>query len=1739
MSEVVKKEINGTNGDGGSKGVSPYATGGGGVTFERRVAVQYLTHLLVGDATMGVGDGRRVVSIAFQQAPEYTVDDLVVSAAYPKEKTEPSLVLALAVRRNPKIVKSNPKTQKLFLDFVHALVNASVDGPEYRFGLVVAGVQRQAEQLGILVAHAAVQMDAPSFFKLIRTPNKFSKDILERLHHMENLVKQSLADIGVAGSTEKDVQQCTWELLARLIIFMPRLESPDETDWLAVTNRLIPVARGTDTEGAEQLRDRLVSLASEYAPKAASVDLTLLRRDVHRLLELPAWRNKKGWQELELLHRQALGTVRCEVITPDGVRRLRLERNEIMSQLMGMVENAHAVVVSGESGVGKSALALLEFTKVAEEDPDKMQVLCISLRHVPKLPIEFQSILGCQLSVLLSELSASQRILIIDGADAVAEGQEEAFRYLVNAAQESDVKVVAVTAIGNKEVIKAILKECIGNQDCLEEHIVYPLTDQEIEMVVETFTELRKFNDNTQSRELLRRLVVVDLLVRSGIHGIPLSDADAMYQVWSRLVRRCEKSDRGMPDAREIALIKLADLALYNVKSSERLDSISRIDPAALGGLRRDGLLQNSDSDPFRIGPEFAHDEIRRYAVAHLLLADRAPAEKIMSAGCPRWSLSAARLACQVLLEEPSNANSQLQGRLGRLQSAFDSIVESGHGDRWGDVPGEALLTIGDPRPVLQDAWSDLRSNNAAGLRRLARLVGQRLHDNNTIVDINAVEPIIELLLDDRESWKSKKYIQKLLRDWLHAHVVAHTARGHQLRIQLRRHLMDACNAADILLAKEREDRIEALAARTPEEVEHDKRIEEERKRLLSPFRRGKRHQRPQIPSEITSAIVLELLALLGPDLGSDGEAILRRVAQNAPWHLAPAVEELFTGCALASYGKGLLAHLTEAYYFDDKQDGYGRSEDGIRRHSSRSFRPPPLSAWNRGPFYWLLRNDFRAGVKVLNRLLNHATRLRVAKLVRLHQNERSYEGGDVGSYQIELEIAGERQPYRGDDNVWYWYRGSGVGPFPCFSALQALERVCDELIKKDVPIRRVVSLLLEGSESLAMVGFVVGLLVRHLEKADSLLDSCLIEPVIWDFEFARITGEHSGLAANSAGLVAPDRRQWSFRNVAMFMVIRADQGRIIELQSLSKKLVSNERRHLKSKLKNMPVDVKDGFSDYIKQRLALVRNWASYLNRSMYRAESISGGLQISVIPPEDVGEALQQNNQDLDRGKDALRLRIRYGNNPNQISAESLTSEELESDLSTAKQLLESPPFLIAQHYWDEPALVAATALEAYFLYNINLSEKSLVFAAGIIIRVGLGEARMSSHENEFSYFQDGADRSAARSIPLLLLPAAAPLLSTVSKEFQLIASECISQAGIRLAQTISYEVRLHFARGMDHVWQTPCTEKGHCHHEVGWDFVKEMMRDCVLGNFDSQAQRHHIIKLKEPIIQSLNNTNEDSILLHRLDAAIRALAPAVTANTSVSDQAHDLLLALLHAQRRTLLFYKNTTIDMLDSHMLVAARALLTLAEHENDSPLYENINVFADTPDLLCALLLALSAAAEEAESRAATARRIWPSIICYVLALEDSGYTPFQDSSEGDRTLAVLMPDSVPESVPHEIRYLYGEIQGEPILWWDPCSMQREVEEWLIRAVGSADCVDQLIGFIGVLSIQKQVQIGIPWLAKLVIGHAEHIARGTMFLSGWLIKVRPIVIEADLLNTWQELVDALVVAGSTRLAPYSE
>ena len=110
---------------------------------------------------------------------------------------------------------------------------------------------------------------------------------------------------------------------------------------------------------------------------------------------------------------------------------------------------------------------------------------------------------------------------------------------------------------------------------------------------------------------------------------------------------------------------------------------------------------------------------------------------------------------------------------------------------------------------------------------------------------------------------------------------------------------------------------------------------------------------------------------------------------------------------------------------------------------------------------------------------------------------------------------------------------------------------------------------------------------------------------------------------------------------------------------------------------------------DFMEQQLAMVRGWASYLDRQRYQAHQAPDGVYIQAAPPEDVVQALRKSNADLERAQEWTRLIARYHIGPKKKTSEPITLDELVSDIATARELLQNPPSLSANDPWGPPAL------------------------------------------------------------------------------------------------------------------------------------------------------------------------------------------------------------------------------------------------------------------------------------------------------------------------------------------------------------------------------------------------------------------------------------------------------------------
>lgn len=1704
--------------EGDRTAASPYSTGGGGTRLEHRLGTVFLVRLLTAGSVYELAE-RAPERVAFQQSPATGVDDLVLTA--PGADSVSSIRLEIAVRRSPKFIRSDKKTNEL----VEALVRADLDVErnsdpliERRLAVAVSGPQTHAQQIAELAVAARGQSNADEFVELIRTPRKFGTR--HRLDHLIDMVTAALGEIDNEDTGTPEHR--SWSLLRRLWIMQVDLESGHEDDWARLVGDLKPVARNQSQEAALALRDRLEQISAELARNAGVLDAAALRRRLHGEIVLDSHVPPAGWTRLLALDQQARSTV-ARSLTSAGSTELTLPRRAIREDLESAITADGDLIVKGDSGVGKSALVIdaIEPDQLGED----RQAIALNLRHLPSNQLELLALLLTPIDELFAELTAPDRFLVIDAAETAAEDYGQVFSYLLRSAGDAGLKVIAVAATEGAGAAAQLMRSgTTGPREC----VVPGLDDEELATAAAHSPVLQRLVDNPRARELLRRPIIIDLLGRAGDPGLPLSESQALDHIWHHLVRNGNRHDAGAPDAREQVMMRLA---AHVVRQGDVDDLLTRLDHAAVDGLRRSGLLLPASRLPWERVPAFKHDLLRAYSVARLLLEERDPAAALTSIGAPRWTLPSARLACEIMLSAPDEPSHRRAGRFAWLQESFDAIASAGGGERWSDVPTEALLAVPESAELLKDAWPTLVSRKPQGLARLIRVLHGR-HQRRGILDPFIAEPVIAQLLEVGTPSGVADEVAELIRDWLQALVLGGTPARHATRIKLREIILARCAENERALDEQEAARQAQLAARSPEEVAAD---EERRKQFaaISSFSMSRRRRRRPEPTrhrpyQWIHDAQIEHLALLGPDLGSGGEAILRRIAEDEPHSLDHAVEPLLAGQSLATYNPKLLIDLAAAYYIEqdeDDDDGFGWSgglhDEGIRDHRFRGLGSP-LASFTHGPFLSLFRTDYRGGVALLNRMLDHGALCRVRILSNLRYGSPSEE--DPDGMKHVLSITGEPREYIGDGNVWLWYRGTGVGPYPCMSALQALEFVTEEYIRAGVPPQVLTSIMIEDAHSLAMPALVLGVLVRHLEVAGEAIDPYLVEPTVWELEFSRAISESTGLAARIPELPNPERRGWSLREVSMMLTFRAEGDRIAQLKALGEQLEANAR-----------AQVTDHSSAGAREHLAAVRNWAASLDRSAYEVKQEDGRFLIQQAADPEVEQVLGATNVDLRRTNDAVGLTVRHAHvRDNGGRAPDIENEALAADLALARDLLDNPPRSVG-FSTDGPVAVAASAVELHLASRLHVSDDDLAWSATVLLQVAAG---VPEHQNDIfddSFFSQGADRSAARALPFLLLPAARELRAALSVHGSDDVDDLIALNRAVAVNGVN-ETRLAYARALDAVWAAPCDTEhlfGRCHHRIAFDLVTESFLDSLIGPWDSETQRRSIVRLHPPDTSSLDNLKGDDIYVRRLTAALRAMGGAAISSACCVEDAQRALHSLLAAHQRAMLAHEHGYHHS-HSDSLVAARAALWQAIGGPDDIVLEYVRRYIEDSRLLAEGLQAIAAAAEERPEVGQHAHRLWPKIMDLVLDAAEEEPRVFTERTWGDYAEADLIPNPAAEWG----SYLTIELAGQPYRWRNLLSWSLQVDRWLGAITRTRMSIDHLVIAVRELDVADQIEQGLRWIERIVTDSGNNCA-STFTLPEWLHERRADLVTDEQIARWQRVVDLLVVAGDSRVADLAD
>ncbi len=1085
-------------------GASPYSTGGGGVRLEHRYVACLLSAFIAGESVAELGDSVDLDCIRLQASDISDVDDIVLEGRDGNGVTHRASV---AARRSPSLTPKDVASVPLIRDYLRVVLQHwhEVEAGTWKLVLAVSSPAKAVSELAELTTLAASVPSGSHLRERFTQPGRTSSALRKRFDALVALTASAAADLAVPFGVGHD--ELTWRLLAHLRVRSLRLERGDHTDRTVAINALSRALRAQTPQVANSLFARLDELAGEWAAEGAVLTQGIIRR---RLGEFPLTRLPRfeaAWDVLDRLEERYLDTARPFLRM--GSQQLELprddERTKLREAMVSASSRASGLIVTGEPDIGKSALTRRAAEALRNEG---MFIVMLSLRDLPADPLELEQALGNRSleSVLQASGTGQTRLLVVDGAESAQEGKGPILTALGVAAMKAGYGVVAVTRRDGAQRVEQALEEATVAAELDEAPAtlqMHPLTQTEQTLITGAFPALGRLGLDPRSQWLLSRPGLLDALLRTGAvlePGEVLCESDVFRVVWNRAIRKSEERHAGMASAddRERAALAVArrDLGL----PSEAVVGYSASE------LRADGVLRTPDVIAFSAGDQFATDLYRDLAVCRLIILEQwAP---LARADAPRWSVRAARLACQVAL-----STADVAAAWSSLTRTFGSLAGI-HGPRWAELPYEALLALGDAERLLQQLWGVLVSDGEAIVTLLR--VAESRYISSGIGDVFALRALVNVTLCQGHTVP------------LHGRV-----RGRSLPVVVR----------DVVLAWMRGAAIQQFE---PDEV-----------------RRAVRDVVLSGDAAFHDSFAAEVLGLLGPDLDERASQWLRAAGDEDPHYLGTVVESAAVAISMARVDPMLLLDLAETYYIEtpDSQEAFLHAHhlgEGIR-----DLKHGVGSAYYSGPFHQLLMHHLPETVAFINRMLDHAALVRTGGGLRT----RRWSRGDADApLALDFPGVGERTLV-GDEQVWAWYRGTTVGSPPCTSALLAVERVIDELhLLHNVSADRIVRMLLSTCNNLAMAGLVMGFLVRHPESSGELLDPFLASPEVWEFETARLVREGGFHTRGTQGdhPSGSERRRLSLHEVVGGMVLdaRADRDRLDALARLGNQLSAQARRN-------------------------------------------------------------------------------------------------------------------------------------------------------------------------------------------------------------------------------------------------------------------------------------------------------------------------------------------------------------------------------------------------------------------------------------------------------------------------------------------------------------------------------------------------------------------------------------------------
>lgn len=1230
---------------------SPELTGGAGFTYEDAVTAQYLV-AMVGDTTAAALGGRVVQRVAQQQADfGEPLDDVIVDAASLADGTV--MRLSLQVKRSLTI--SGAETNTDFRDVIQHSWQ-TLQKPDFRehidrVGVVTSAVAEETSRAFMTVCEWARGSDTTASFM-----HRFDEDGSVSATHRAVVaaVRMIALNTGTPLSDDQLYRLFTHLVLIRFDFL--HVGSTHEAEAIACLQRALApgqVARAND----------LWNLLRQIARDGAGSSAVHTRASLVRALA--------GWRftgapafvgDMQVLRDSTRHWLDQQASDIGGTH---LTRQVLRDQLRDQIAAHRLTLIKGLPGTGKTVLLRDLLHELAA---DGTTLFLTANRLSGRSWSEHARAIGLtatSIEPLLVEVAATgHTLLLIDSLDRIAPEQRsivtDLLGQLLTNPTLSNWRVVATARDAGIEPLRNWVPPALLAGSGVGYVDVKNLTDEEASSLADSLPALQPLiiGGNERVRSLARRPFFAAVLARGFSQAAyssgfaPQSEVDLVDAWWTR-----GGYDAHAPQAlaRQRGLIELAQRSAPDLGRNIRIRDLSSATQAVLPALEEDGLVQQ-----VRKGhtAQFSHDIFFEWSFLHLLL-DQGDEwiEALTAAGEPPALARVVELLSQATYLIPDQwsrelrALEQAQVRPQWLRAWLVSPVFSPrfaeHVDMFAaELAGKTHQLFGKllvwmqaekttPNPLVLSGvlWGDL---DAAARIRIADSLGwpsdfaawRRL----LVWIIQEVDSIPDAYLSD---------LVTLFETWQIACADYPNAVSQRIVTQCAAWL-NAIEDEEVNRRGRYNKPTSNSAPRTPRELKTELRALILRAARAYPDVVGDYLARVETVERWSDSAFRELMTY-APVLAETHPAQLARVARR--WFLKELPDDSMARWRLEAIQRSRRRKEIEAIppekrtRFDDLEISSPSLGNSFSRHDwdrlsigadhQGYFPASPL----REPFHSLLMHDPEVALALIRDLVNHAT-------TAWNQLHRHWHRSNT-PLPLVLEFPWGRHEFWGSDRHYVWFRGHG-GPQVVECALMALERWAIAQLDAGRPLEDVLQQILDGHNSIGVLGIAVHLALRAKEASPTTL--ALISSLrLCRLDLQRKVQEHqlqsAGLIGFEKGSIDATHRQAVADNMQM-------SSRALELRDLVPFFVLGGDATLRDACRKALDDFPNRLefasqeeaqdSEHVAELRRTAELWSELGHIENYKAEPIPGrsdAVQISMSSPRheapEVQEALQRHAQ------------------------------------------------------------------------------------------------------------------------------------------------------------------------------------------------------------------------------------------------------------------------------------------------------------------------------------------------------------------------------------------------------------------------------------------------------------------------------------------------------------------------------